>query len=74
MRLTRSAHKQAYELVGILHRNISVGNILIKPDGGGLLVDWDLPKPVDATGKSASERTVRRYSLSFSDGIWTGLI
>ncbi|KAI0057012.1 hypothetical protein BV25DRAFT_1920545 [Artomyces pyxidatus] len=38
-------HKDAYE-AGILHRDISVGNILIGPDGRGLLIDWDFAKGV----------------------------
>ncbi|EEB94797.1 hypothetical protein MPER_06333, partial [Moniliophthora perniciosa FA553] len=36
------AHQDAYERASILHRDISVGNILITDNGGGLLIDWDL--------------------------------
>ncbi|KAH9903275.1 hypothetical protein C8Q73DRAFT_662079 [Cubamyces lactineus] len=46
------AHKFAWENHGILHRDLSVGNILIfeqpsvpKPEVVGLLADWDLAKP-----------------------------
>ncbi|KAF9023041.1 hypothetical protein BDZ89DRAFT_990143 [Hymenopellis radicata] len=42
------AHQMAYEKAGILHRDISVGNILMKLRGGdmskpveGFLIDWD---------------------------------
>ena len=38
------AHKEAFENVKILHRDINVGNILITNDGHGLLIDWDLSK------------------------------
>ncbi|KAI0760000.1 hypothetical protein BD413DRAFT_617504 [Trametes elegans] len=42
------AHKQAYTLAGIIHRDISAGNILIYPDANGescgVLKDWDLLK------------------------------
>ncbi|KAF9495163.1 hypothetical protein BDN71DRAFT_1431115 [Pleurotus eryngii] len=34
-------HKEAYELCGLLHRDVSGGNILIQGDGTGLLNDWD---------------------------------
>jgi RIO-like serine/threonine protein kinase len=56
---TKLAHKHAYEDVGVLHRDISVGNILITT-AGGLLIDWDLCKHVRdlATAARQSERTV----------------
>ena len=56
-----TAHKEAFEKAGILHRDISVGNILITPDGRGLLIDWELCKRVKdlANGARLSERTVR---------------
>ena len=37
-----SAHQCALVKAGILHHDISVGNILIDEDGRGLLIDWDL--------------------------------
>ncbi|KAF9474199.1 hypothetical protein BDN70DRAFT_842624 [Pholiota conissans] len=40
------AHDQIYKL-GILHRDISVGNILILPNGRGILIDFDLCKRVE---------------------------
>ncbi|GJJ09952.1 hypothetical protein Clacol_004176 [Clathrus columnatus] len=51
------AHKAAYEDARVLHRDISVGNILIGPNRRGLLVDWDFSKDVDDNTASASERT-----------------
>ncbi|KAF7439757.1 hypothetical protein PC9H_000093 [Pleurotus ostreatus] len=38
------AHKQAYEECGIIHRDVSGGNILILDNNEGLLNDWDLAK------------------------------
>ncbi|KAI0311679.1 hypothetical protein OF83DRAFT_1149793 [Amylostereum chailletii] len=35
-------HSKAYEDAGILHRDISAGNILIDEEGRGILIDWDL--------------------------------
>ncbi|KAI5115959.1 hypothetical protein M0805_002678 [Coniferiporia weirii] len=43
------AHGKAYE-AGILHRDISIGNIMITHDGRGMLIDWDLAKPIDKDG------------------------
>ncbi|PIL30405.1 hypothetical protein GSI_07591 [Ganoderma sinense ZZ0214-1] len=36
-----TAHGHAVKYAGILHGDISVGNILIKPAGRALLIDWD---------------------------------
>ena len=41
------AHMDAYE-AGILHCDISPGNIIIDSDGTGRLIDWDLSKPLAA--------------------------
>ncbi|KAH7921106.1 hypothetical protein BV22DRAFT_1198444 [Leucogyrophana mollusca] len=52
------AHKHAYEDAGILHRDISVGNIILKNDGtGGLLIDWDLCKPLNKESRRRHDRT-----------------
>ncbi|KAF9476315.1 hypothetical protein BDN70DRAFT_863521 [Pholiota conissans] len=36
------AHDEAFFKAKILHRDISVGNIMIGPNGKGVLLDWDL--------------------------------
>ncbi|KAF9494292.1 hypothetical protein BDN71DRAFT_1496587 [Pleurotus eryngii] len=52
-------HKQAFDVCGILHRDVSGGNILILPEGGGLLNDWDMAVKVEEVdrGPRAHERT-----------------
>uniref|UniRef100_A0A0W0FD64 Fungal-type protein kinase domain-containing protein n=1 Tax=Moniliophthora roreri TaxID=221103 RepID=A0A0W0FD64_MONRR len=51
------AHKVAYEKAKILHRDISVGNILIMDGGQGLLIDWEFSKPLDSSAPRTLERT-----------------
>uniref|UniRef100_A0A0W0FRP8 Protein kinase domain-containing protein n=1 Tax=Moniliophthora roreri TaxID=221103 RepID=A0A0W0FRP8_MONRR len=51
------AHKGAYEQAKILHRDISVGNILITDEGDGLLIDWEFSKPLDSSKARLTERT-----------------
>jgi tRNA A-37 threonylcarbamoyl transferase component Bud32 len=51
-----AAHHRASEL-GILHRDISVGNI-INVKGTGFLIDWELAKDTQKPDARASERTV----------------
>jgi RIO-like serine/threonine protein kinase len=62
-----TAHKLAWEKAGILHRDISVGNILITKDGHGLLIDWDLCKHQENLREAArrDERTVILSLLPF---------
>jgi RIO-like serine/threonine protein kinase len=58
------AHDDAFYEADILHRDISVGNIVISEDGTGLLVDWDLCKVMDSASASerhAIERTVTKH-------------
>lgn len=59
-----SALKDAYE-AGILHRDFSVGNIIMDGTGKGLLIDWDLSKPVslDLEIPRHTTRTVRISTL-----------
>ncbi|KAH8977385.1 hypothetical protein EDB86DRAFT_2817875 [Lactarius hatsudake] len=59
-----TAHTGAYERVGILHRDVSAGNILITEDGSGILIDWDLSKKVVKGGSGTQRqhsRTVRHH-------------
>ncbi|GJJ09181.1 hypothetical protein Clacol_003403 [Clathrus columnatus] len=49
------AHRAAYFSAGILHRDISSGNIMIY-NNGGLLIDWDLSKSTQDDGAQKSER------------------
>ncbi|KAG1767305.1 hypothetical protein EV702DRAFT_1050408 [Suillus placidus] len=50
------AHKDAYEIVKILHRDLSVGNIVIYR-GKGILIDWDLAKVLTIQGPRQITRT-----------------
>ncbi|KAF9235779.1 hypothetical protein BU15DRAFT_77621 [Melanogaster broomeanus] len=51
------AHKFAYEVLQLLHRDISPGNIILTEDGRGLLIDWELAKTVGEIGNRRRERT-----------------
>ncbi|KAH9059619.1 hypothetical protein EDB87DRAFT_1563048, partial [Lactarius vividus] len=50
-----TAHTGAYKRVGILHRDVSAGNILITKERSGILIDWDLSKKV-VKGASGKQR------------------
>ena len=59
------AHQHACEHTNILHRDISIGNIIFyKREGGqrleGLLIDWELSCDLSDTQARVLERTVRR--------------
>ncbi|KAJ3485963.1 hypothetical protein NLI96_g4580 [Meripilus lineatus] len=56
-----SAHKAAWEKAGILHGDVSPGNILITEDGRGILNDWDMCKREEegANVPSPAFRSVR---------------
>uniref|UniRef100_A0A0W0G8T5 Fungal-type protein kinase domain-containing protein n=1 Tax=Moniliophthora roreri TaxID=221103 RepID=A0A0W0G8T5_MONRR len=51
------AHTEAYRK-GILHRDISIGNILISENGGGLLIDWEFGKSIANPEVRVMARTV----------------
>jgi RIO-like serine/threonine protein kinase len=50
---------------GFLHRDFSPGNIIMGVDGKGLLIDWDLCKPL--SGDSGNVRTPRRATRTVRD-------
>ncbi|KAF8514453.1 hypothetical protein BU17DRAFT_94564 [Hysterangium stoloniferum] len=58
MRDAVAAHRHAFYDAGILHRDISAGNISITSLGRGLLIDWDVSKStnVDALVTEQAER------------------
>ncbi|KAI0245684.1 hypothetical protein BJV78DRAFT_1137314 [Lactifluus subvellereus] len=59
------AHKDAY-LHGVLHRDISLGNILITDDpafDGGLLIDWDLCNVRNGTEETSDHRPSRTVCI-----------
>lgn len=64
-----AAHMLAYRNAKILHRDVSIGNMLIVerevggPDGSklqrrGLLTDWELSKSLDENDQRQPHRTV----------------
>ena len=55
------AHTEAFENAKILHRDISIGNVIIS-DCGGLLIDWDLAKSIEDLEKK-SQQPFRMVSL-----------
>ncbi|KAH8916853.1 hypothetical protein BT69DRAFT_1227752, partial [Atractiella rhizophila] len=53
------AHKEAFEKTGILHRDISAGNIVLNAadaDEGGFLIDWESAKTETMTDPGMNER------------------
>ncbi|KAI0329798.1 hypothetical protein GY45DRAFT_1435187 [Cubamyces sp. BRFM 1775] len=73
MRDALTAHKIAWEEYGILHRDISVGNILIyevndrspEPKAIGLLTDWDLAKTRDQVFHRVASQPTRSGTWQF---------
>ncbi|KAG2029840.1 hypothetical protein BDR03DRAFT_839063, partial [Suillus americanus] len=70
------AHQDAYEKAKLLHRDLSVGNIVIFR-GQGFLIDWDLAKLVTIEGPRQTTRTVhslhaqiRRTDFFATKGTW----
>ncbi|KAF9237768.1 hypothetical protein BU15DRAFT_75760 [Melanogaster broomeanus] len=51
------AHWFAYDVLNLLHRDISPGNIILTSDGRGLLIDWELAKEAGEIGNRRHERT-----------------
>ncbi|KAG2047885.1 hypothetical protein BDR06DRAFT_840222, partial [Suillus hirtellus] len=42
-------HKDTYHKAGILHQDLSAGNVVIH-DGKGILIDWNLSKLINIKG------------------------
>ena len=59
----REAHSHAFNVAKILHRDVSVGNIILTDEGKGLLIDWELAKNVDEGGSRRPDRTVSNPAL-----------
>ena len=57
-----TAHQDAFNKANLLHQNISVRNILIKEDGGGMLIDWDLSVNASHPGGILVRRKKRTVS------------
>ncbi|KAI0649753.1 hypothetical protein C8Q79DRAFT_1033321 [Trametes meyenii] len=63
-----SAHKFAWEEAGMLHRDISVNNILLydTPEGpSGILADWDLAKTKDQLSNQSATQPSRSGTWQF---------
>ncbi|KAK7044110.1 hypothetical protein VNI00_007827 [Paramarasmius palmivorus] len=60
------AHKEAYEKARILHRDISPGNMIVTDGGEGLLIDWELSRPLDG-GKGKEFRRVGTWEFISAD-------
>ena len=62
------AHEEAYMKAGVLHRDISIGNIIIV-GGRGILIDWDLSKRMkeDSSECDKVRQPTRTVSLALSN-------
>ncbi|VDC07971.1 unnamed protein product [Peniophora sp. CBMAI 1063] len=64
------AHSVAYEKAHVLHRDISPNNILIKRNGDGMLIDWDLAL---LYGNLQKDMANRRPRMLWRTGTWAFL-
>ncbi|VDC00191.1 unnamed protein product [Peniophora sp. CBMAI 1063] len=64
------AHSVAYEKARVLHRDISPNNILIKRNGDGMLIDWDLALLYANLQKDLTNRKPR---MLWRTGTWAFL-
>ena len=61
--------KVAFTNAKILHRDISTGNIMISPEGRGILNDWDHALRQTLKNLPHPTRTVRLHFFSLSYGL-----
>ncbi|EKM51332.1 uncharacterized protein PHACADRAFT_213176 [Phanerochaete carnosa HHB-10118-sp] len=62
------AHRDAYEVAGILHRDVSIGNILIDIEAScAILNDWDLCKYRNEMNRAATQHA-RSGTWAFMSG------
>ncbi|KZV72410.1 hypothetical protein PENSPDRAFT_363030 [Peniophora sp. CONT] len=59
------AHTSAYE-VGVIHRDISQGNILIDKDGRGMLIDWEMALDRDLLSTEQYDRACQHHCGKFA--------
>ena len=57
-------HTDAYTKAGIMHRDISAGNILIDECGAGMLIDWDLCMDINCSSVRRREWRIVCFILS----------
>ncbi|KAI0046129.1 hypothetical protein FA95DRAFT_1607127 [Auriscalpium vulgare] len=73
IRNAAEAHARAYELTGVLHRDISAGNILFYKTADcvirGTLIDWDLCKILRKEGKESRRQDWRTGTWRFMSGL-----
>jgi len=58
-------HTDAYNKTQILHRDVSIGNILITEKGTEILINWDLLKKVKDDANAKPRRHLRMVGVSF---------
>jgi serine/threonine protein kinase len=58
------AYRHAYQ-ANILHHDLSPENIIIDEKGNGLLIDWDLSKPVALNGEETPRCATRTVSNDY---------
>jgi hypothetical protein len=55
-----TAHRDTYHNAGVLHQDLSIGNVVIYC-GKGILIDWDLSKLINFKSARQITRTVRSF-------------
>ena len=55
----------AYKSAGILHQDVSIGNVMVTEDGRGILNDWDCAWIKTPQQAEQRHRVVRVFSFFF---------